>query len=406
MQDVVYSNVLNHYRLLMLPPYLAHLPSPPAKALASSAELQKHIRSAIEAAGGWISFARFMELALYAPGLGYYSAGSTKLGAGGDFVTAPELSPLFARCLARQVAQLMESGIHDVIEVGAGSGALACDLLQTLAALGRMPERYLILEVSADLRERQRHRIARAVPELIDRVQWLDTMPEAIHAVVIGNEVLDAVPTHIVRVRGNGHIEEAGVGLHARGKTFERIYRPARKPLLAASKVLDLPADYEAEINLAARAFVKKFAESIERGALLLFDYGFPAAEYYHPQRFRGTLMCHYRHHAHDDPLVLVGLQDITAHVDFTAIADAAVEGGHTVLGYTTQAQFLINCGITDILAETSVEDARAWAPLAAAAQKLLSPAEMGELFKVIGLGRGVDVPLLGFTRGDRAHTL
>jgi SAM-dependent MidA family methyltransferase len=401
-----YSNVLNHRRLLMLPPYLAHLPSPPAEALALSAELQKQIRSSIEASGGWISFARFMELALYAPGLGYYSAGSTKLGDGGDFVTAPELSVLFGRCLARQLAQLMESGIRDIIEVGAGSGALARDLLQTLAALKRLPERYLILEVSADLRERQRHRIAQAVPELIDRVLWLDTLPENMHAIVIGNEVLDALPTHIVRARGNGHIDEAGVGIHARGETFERIYRPAREPLLAAAQALDLPADYETEINLAAPAFVKSFAESIQRGVLLFFDYGFPVAEYYHLQRSQGTLMCHYRHHAHDDPLVLVGLQDITTHVDFTTVADAAIDAGHTVLGYTTQAQFLINCGITDLLAAYSVDDARAWAPLAAAAQKLLSPAEMGELFKVLAFGRGVDVPLLGFTQGDRAHTL
>jgi SAM-dependent MidA family methyltransferase len=390
----------------MLPPYLAHLPSPPAEAVALSAELQKHIRSSIEASGGWISFARFMELALYAPGLGYYTAGSTKLGAAGDFVTAPELSPLFGRCVARQVAQLVESGITDVMEVGAGSGALARDVLQTLATLGRLPERYLILELSADLRERQRHRIAAVVPELIERVQWLDTLPAAIHAVVIGNEILDAVPTHIVRTRGKASIDEAGVGINSPGDGFERIYRPASGPLLAAAQALELPADYEAEINLTARALVKDFAQRVERGALLFCDYGFPAAEYYHPQRFRGTLMCHYRHHAHDDPLVLVGLQDITSHVDFTAVADAAIDAGQTVLGYTTQAQFLINCGITDLLAASSVDDARAWAPLAAAAQKLLSPAEMGELFKVLAFGRGVDVPLLGFTRGNRAHTL
>jgi SAM-dependent MidA family methyltransferase len=401
-----YSNVLNHHRLLMLPPYLAHLPAPSAEALASSAKLQKHIRSAIDASGGWISFARFMELALYAPGLGYYSAGSAKIGAAGDFVTAPELSPLFARCVARQVAQLVESGIRDVIEVGAGSGALARDLLQTLAGLERLPERYLILELSADLRERQRHRIAEAVPELIERVQWLDTIPERINSVVIANEVLDAIPTHIVRTRGDGHIEEAGIGMSARSDALERVYRSAGGALLAAAQALELPADYEAEINLSARALVKGFAERVERGALLFCDYGFPAAEYYHPQRFRGTLMCHYRHHAHDDPLVLVGLQDITTHVDFTAIADAAIDVGHTVLGYTTHAQFLINCGITNLLAASSVDDGRAWARLAAAAQKLLSPAEMGELFKVLALGRGVDVPLLGFTHGDRAHAL
>jgi SAM-dependent MidA family methyltransferase len=389
----------------MLPSHLAHLPAPPAEALDLSFQVQKHIRSAIEAAAGWISFARYMELALYAPGLGYYSAGSAKLGGAGDFVTAPEISPLFAQSLARQVAELIGLGIPDVIEVGAGNGTLAADLLQALSAIDRLPERYRILEVSADLQKRQRELIAQRVPHLLGRVQWLDVLPGSTQAVLIANEVVDAIPTHVVRVAGS-RIEELGVSVNANGGNFEPAYRPARAALLSAAKALDLPDDYETEINLTARAFVKSFAARIERGALIFFDYGFPAAEYYHPQRSRGTLMCHYRHHAHDDPFVLPGLQDITAHVDFTAVADAGIETGHNVLGFVTQAQFLINCGITDILAATQPDDVSAYAPLVSQAQKLLSPAEMGELFKVLALARGIDLPLMGFTRGDRTHTL
>lgn len=389
----------------MLPPPLAHLSPPSAAAQAVSTQLQAHIRSAIHDSGNWLSFARYMELALYAPGLGYYSAGSTKLGHAGDFITAPELSALFARCLARQVGELIDAGLSDVIEIGAGNGALAADLLTALARLGRLPERYLILEVSADLRERQHARLIEYAPETLSRVEWLDVLPSRLHAVLIANEVLDAIPTQVI-CKHDGRIEEAGVAVGADGDSFERRYRPASGGLLEAATALALPDDYETEINLAARAFVKSFARVIERGALLFFDYGFPAAEYYHPQRSRGTLMCHYRHHAHDDPFALVGLQDITAHVDFTAVADAGAEAGIDVLGYTTQAQFLVNCGITEILAETPAEDVRAYAPLAAQAQKLTSPAEMGELFKVLALGRGVSTPLIGFARGNRAHTL
>lgn len=387
----------------MLPSHLAHLPPPPPAAEAVSATLRHAIVAEIEAAGGWISFARFMELALYAPGLGYYSAGSTKLGSAGDFVTAPELSPLFGRALARQVAQVLECGIPDVIEVGAGSGKLAAQSLQALEAMDRLPQRYVMLEVSADMRERQREHIAGQVPHLLERVQWIDVLPASLEAVLVANEVLDAIPAHLVRLH-DGAIEEVGVGATAKG--FERAMRPATGELLSVAQALHLPDDYETEINLAARAFVKSFASRITRGVMLFIDYGFPASEYYHPQRSRGTLMCHYRHHAHDDPYALVGLQDITTHVDFTAIADAGVDAGMRVLGYTAQAAFLINCGITDLLAQTDANDARTYAPLASAAQKLLSPSEMGELFKVIALGRGIEAPLLGFARGDRTHTL
>ena len=388
----------------MLPPPLSHLPLPPPAAQAASAALAAEIDAEIAAAGGWLSFARYMELALYAPGLGYYSAGSTKLGPGGDFVTAPELGPLFASCLARQLAQLREDGIPDVIEVGAGSGALAAGLLEALAALDRLPERYMILEVSADLKARQHARLSAEVPSLIERVTWLETMPRDLEAVLVANEVLDAIPAHVIRTRG-GAIEEMGV-FRAPDGALARAYRPAAGALLHAALALDLPDGYETELNLAARAFVKSFARVLKRGALIFIDYGFPAAEYYHPQRAGGTLMCHYRHHAHDDPFVLPGLQDITAHVDFTAIAMAGVDAGLGVLGYTTQAQFLVNAGITDILAETPAADVRAYAPLAGAAQKLMSPAEMGELFKVLALGRGVDEALIGFARGDRTHRL
>ncbi len=387
----------------MLPASLSHLPAPSPEAEAVSASLRAHIVAELEKSGGWLSFARFMELTLYTPGLGYYSAGSTKLGPAGDFVTAPELSPLFARCLARQIAQLREAGIPDVIELGAGSGALAGGLLEALAALDRLPERYLILEVSADLRARQRARLDALPPELLERVQWLEILPRDLEVVLVANEVLDAIPAHLIRLHA-GKIDEVGVTVT--GGAFERAYRPAAGELLKAAAALQLPDDYETEINLAAPAFVKSFARIIRRGALIFIDYGFPAAEYYHPQRSRGTLMCHYRHHAHDDPFTLPGLQDITAHVDFTAIAAAGAEAGSSILGFATQAQFLINAGITEILAETPAADVRAYAPLAGEAQKLLSPAEMGELFKVLALGRGIHEPLLGFARGDRTHTL
>jgi SAM-dependent MidA family methyltransferase len=387
-----------------LSPQLASLPSPPPEAAAISDALATHIAAEIEHAGGWISFARYMELALYAPALGYYSAGSAKLGAAGDFVTAPEFSPLFGRCVARQAAQVLQCGIPNVVELGAGSGALALHMLKALEESGELPERYTIVELSADLRERQKSRIAAEAAHLLMRIDWADALPDALDALVIANEVLDAVPANLVHTRDGG-IDEVGVSVRADG-TFAYSMRPASGELCEAAASLALPDDYRTEINLASRALVASLAERIARGALLFVDYGFPAAEYYHPQRSRGTLMCHYRHRAHDDPFALPGLQDITAHVDFTSIADAALAARMRVLGYTSQAQFLVNCGITDLLGATAADDARAYAPLAAQAQKLLSPAEMGELFKVLAIGRGIDAPLLGFVRGDKTHTL
>lgn len=377
------------------------LPLPPPAALELSVRLQTLIRGEIEAGGGWISFARYMERALYAPGLGYYSAGSHKLGAAGDFITAPELSPLFGRTLARQVAELLAQDIPDIIELGAGSGALAAVLLAELAALKRLPQRYLILEVSADLRQRQQAHLAATVPQLADRVSWLDRLPDQLQAIVIGNEVLDALPVQRVRV-DQGSVEE--IGVIASDDHFAWACRPASAPLQQVVSAQNLPDDYETEINLAGPALISSLAQSLRRGALLFIDYGFPAHEFFHPQRNRGTLMCHYRHQSHSDPFLWPGLQDITAHVDFSAVAQASA--GLELLGYTGQAQFLINCGITELLAAVPAADTARYAPLAAQAQQLLSPAEMGELFKVIVLGRGITGPLLGFRRGDRSHTL
>jgi len=399
---LAYSSII---RSVNIPPHLAHLPPPPPEAQAISDRLTGLIAGEIATGGGWISFSRFMELALYAPGLGYYSAGSRKLGRDGDFVTAPEFSPLFSRCLARQLAELIGRGLTDILEIGAGSGALAAGLLPELAALGHGPDHYFILEVSADLRERQQARIAKHAPQQAGKVRWLDVLPANFNGIIIGNEVLDAIPVHIVRTH-DGAIEEIGITRGESGEAFARACRKADGALLAAARDLRLPDDYETEIHLAARAFVRSFARILKRGAILFIDYGFPAHEYYHPQRNRGTLMCHYRHHAHADPLCLVGLQDITTHVDFSAVAGAGAAAGLDVLGYATQAQFLINCGITDILGEVSAENVRDYAPLASQAQMLLSPAEMGELFKVIALGKGITPPLLGFRSGDKSHTL
>ena len=387
----------------MLPVHLSHLPAPSAEALAHSRRLVSLIAAEIAAGGGWISFARYMELALHAPGLGYYSAGARKLGAAGDFVTAPESGRLFGQTLARQVAQVLHAGIPDVMELGAGSGRLARDLLAELLALDCLPQRYLILETSAELRERQRALLHRELPQLASRVAWLDALPAAFSALVIGNEVLDAMPVHLVTACDHG-IDELGVT--AAAGTFAWSTRPAAGTVLAVASELGLASGYTTEIHPAADAFVRTLATHLERGIALLIDYGFPAREYYHPQRSSGTLMCHYRHHAHADPLCLTGLQDITAHVDFSSLANTAVASGLELLGYANQAQFLINCGITEVLAATPGDDTAVYLLLAAQAQQLVNPAEMGELFKVIAFGRDFLSPLLGFARGDKRHTL
>lgn len=381
------------------------LPPPSPEALTHSARLVDHVRREIAAAGGWISFARYMELVLYAPGLGYYAAGARKLGPEGDFTTAPELTPLYGHCIAQQAREILGLDLDTILEVGAGSGALAAALLEELDRLGAPPRSFLILELSAELRARSRDLLAARVPHLMERIAWLNVLPPAFSGLIIGNEVLDAMPVHVVRATEGG-IEEGGVATSRGERPFDWAFRPASGTLCAAAERLGLAPGYVTEIGLAARAFVRSVGAVLERGVMLFVDYGFPAREFYHPQRAQGTLMCHYRHRAHPDPFFMPGLQDITAHVDFSAIAEAAADEGLEVLGYTSQEQFLVNCGITDLMLRTSPEDAARYLPLAAAASKLLSPAEMGELFKVLAIGRGVPDELLGFASGDRRHTL
>ncbi len=380
------------------------MPTPEPEAAESSARLVARIAAEIEAAGGWIPFSRFMELALYAPGLGYYSGGARKFGGAGDFVTAPELSPLFAQTLAAQVAQLMAASAPRILEAGAGSGALAVGLLLELERRGTLPERYDILELSGELRVRQQEAVARGAPHLADRVAWLDTLPDTFSGVVLANELLDALPVNLVSWRENG-IFERGVTLE--DSAFVWRDHPAAGALLTVSQGLTFVSPpYVSEINLAARAWMSEWGRILKQGALLLIDYGFPQREYYHPQRAEGTLMCHYRHHAHGDPLWLPGLNDITAHVDFTAIAEAGHDAGLDVLGYTSQGQFLLNCGLAQLFEAHQTDGAAPYAALASGAQKLISPAEMGELFKVLAMGRGIAEPLLGFASGDRCHAL
>ena len=380
------------------------LPVPGTEAAQHSARLVEFIRQDIAAQGGWIPFTRYMELALYAPRLGYYTAGAHKFGAAGDFITAPELSPLFGRTVARQVAEIMAHSAPHILELGAGSGKLAADMLAELEQLGSLPDSYAILEISADLRARQQILLRERLPHLLDRMHWLDELPEKFSGAIVANEVLDALPVHLVRWRDSA-ITERGVALAEHGFIWqERTITDTA--LLQAAQLINVPEDYVSEICLAARGLINSLAQRLDHGAMLFIDYGFGAREFYHPQRSSGTLMCHYRHHAHDDPLFLPGLQDITAHVNFTDIAERGIDAGLELVGYTNQAFFLINCGITRFLQDTSPENLRDYLPLSAQLQKLTSPAEMGELFKVIALGKGIKEALQGFSSGDLTRTL
>ena len=380
------------------------LPVPGTEAAQHSARLVEFIRQDIAAQGGWIPFTRYMELALYAPRLGYYTAGAHKFGAAGDFITAPELSPLFGRTVARQVAEIMAHSAPHILELGAGSGKLAADMLAELEQLGSLPDSYAILEISADLRARQQILLRERLPHLLDRMHWLDELPEKFSGAIVANEVLDALPMHLVCWRDSA-VTERGVALAEHGFIWqERAITDTA--LLQAAQLINVPEDYVSEICLAARGLINSLAQRLDHGAMLFIDYGFGAREFYHPQRSSGTLMCHYRHHAHDDPFFLPGLQDITAHVNFTDIAECGIDAGLELVGYTNQAFFLINCGITALLQDASPENLRDYLPLSAQLQKLTSPAEMGELFKVIALGKGIKEALQGFSSGDLTRTL
>lgn len=391
---------------------MSSLPQPSADALAQSAHLLERIEAELAAAGGWIPFARYMELALYAPGLGYYSGGARKFGPGGDFITAPELTPLFGQALAAQVEQVMRASAPALIEVGAGTGLLAADLLLELERRDCLPERYGILELSGELRERQFDTLAAKAPHLAARVQWLDALPERFAGAVVANEVLDVMPVHLVVSRAEG-LFERGVAVATDAAGVRRLCwadAPAAGAVAEAARALALPVpqsgEYVTELNLAGNAWVAAWAERLQAGALLLIDYGYPRAEYYLPSRSGGTLLCYYRHHAHGDPFLWPGLNDITAFVDFTTVAEAGFEAGLDVQGYTTQAQFLFNCGVLECLERRGARESADYIRAARAVQRLTAPQEMGELFKVIALSRGIDGPLLGFVRGDRTHAL
>ena len=380
------------------------IPAPSPEALQHSADLVQHIRDQIDACGGWISFARYMELALYAPGLGYYTAGARKFGEEGDFITAPELSSLFGRTLAKQMTEIISASAPHILELGAGSGKLALDMLKEMDRRGCVPESYSILEVSADLRERQKHLLFQHLPHLFHRVRWLDRLPEHFSGAIVANEVLDALPVHRVHWLGE-QISEWGVAQDDSGFIWQE-REISDKTLLQAARKIGIDGDYASEICLASRGLVNSLACCLTQGAALFIDYGFGTREFYHPQRTTGTLMCHYRHHAHDDPFHLPGLQDITAHVNFTDIAECGIDAGLDLAGYTNQAFFLINNGITELLDDTSPENLKAYLPLSAQLQKLTSPAEMGELFKVLALSKSLEVPLSGFSCGDLTRLL
>ena len=380
-------------------------------ALETSARLVALIDEELDRAGGWIPFSRFMDLALHAPGLGYYSAGSAKVGRGpadgSDFVTAPELTPLFARALAAPAAEVLAAGGATILELGGGSGRLAADLLTALEERGALPSSYLLLEPSADFRQRQHATLAVAVPHLVGRVRWLDVLPERIDGFVFGNEVLDALPVELVEWMDEAWLRR-GVARGDDGFVFAD--RPASEAIVAAARAsipaIDrLPDRYVTELHPAARGLVATLVERMTATAAMLWtDYGFPASEYFHPQRTSGTLMAHRRHRSRVDVLSCVGLQDLTAHVDFSAIAAAAEAAGASTIGYTNQANFLIDCGIAEML-QGGADDTRRWAPQAAALQILLSEAEMGELFKAIAFAR-TPRTLRGFGRSDRRATL
>jgi SAM-dependent MidA family methyltransferase len=384
-------------------------PLTPDEAIHAQA-VEDRIRGEIEARGGWIGFARFMELALYEPGLGYYSAGAQKLGAAGDFVTAPEVAPVFSRCVARQCAEVLTTlGGAEVLEFGAGSGAMAAAVLEELARLKTLPVRYCILDLSADLRERQQAAVAKACQQLADRVVWLDRLPKSFTGIMLANEVLDAMPVERFAIRGGG--------VNALGVTWqlgrlEWSETRASSELETAVRAIErdigssLPDGFVSEVNLTLAPWYRGVAGALTRGVVLAIDYGLPRREYYAAERHTGTMLCHYRHRFHDDPFARPGLQDIGAWVDFSAAAGAAQAAGLEVAGFATQAHFLIGCGIGEFLGEVSNLDLVQRLNLSRQAMLLTLPGEMGERFKALAVTRGYDAPLSGFSVRDLRHLL
>jgi len=387
-----------------------NFPEVDADSAAHSQRVASLIRDTIEDSAGSISFAKFMQLALYAPGLGYYSAGAAKFGEDGDFVTAPEISPLFGRILARQSAfVLAELDGGDVFELGAGSGALAVSMLAKLDELHALPDRYLILEVSADLRQRQEARFRAEAPRYLNRISWVAELPQDFSGVVVANEVADAIPVERFLIRG-GDVLQARVGLE--DERFQWCYETAPESLCQAVRKIEaqngagLVDGYESEVSLALGNWVSDLAESLESGCIFLIDYGTTRREYYAPDRQRGWLRCHFRHRAHDDPLILPGIQDLTSWVDFSAVAEAAVASGMTVAGYVTQAHLLLDGGLDEELADFVSLPVPRQIALSGQVKLLTLPGEMGENFKCIALARGNITPPPALLTADKAHLL
>jgi SAM-dependent MidA family methyltransferase len=375
-----------------------------------SARLRELLAAEIKAAGGWLSFERFMDLALYAPGLGYYSAGARKLGVGGDFTTAPEVSRLFGACAAVQCAEVLRSlSAGSIMEIGAGSGRMAADLLARLETLGQLPEHYWILEVSADLRQRQREHLEKRLPQLLHRVHWLDRPPaESFDGVILANEVLDALPVARFRWHASA-VEELGVEVP--GQEFAWGARPANAAMLHICRELSEVCGpwtdgYVSEYCPRLSAWTRAVTQPLRRGAVLWFDYGLPRAQYYLPERHEGTLVCHFRQRVVDDPFANIGLQDISAWVDFTRVAEASREGGFQLAGFTTQAHFLAGLKIDQEMRLAAGSDENHFARLANQARQLMMPGEMGERFKAMAWLRGLDIPLSGFALLDLRHSL
>lgn len=380
------------------------LPVPGDFAQQHSEKLIMLIKSEIDKNDGLISFQRYMELTLYAPGLGYYAAGSSKLGEEGDFITAPEISSLFSQALANAILPILNKD-EIILEVGAGRGRMAADILLYLKQKNKLPKEYWILELSADLRERQKKTIEKTIPDFLDKVKWLDGLPENFSGVVLANELLDAMPVQLFQKTEND-INEVYVVWE--DDKFEFQLKSSFDARLI-SRVKDIESEldiilnpgYISEINFSAEDWIKSIAEWLDKGVIILVDYGFPRHEYYHEQRNQGTLMCHYRHRTHPDAFVYPGLQDITAHVDFTAMADAALEANMKVIGYTNQVSFLMGASLLELAELESGADVQQQMEVASQIKKLTLPHEMGELFKVIGFSKNCDISLPAFDFRD-----
>ncbi len=386
------------------------LPAPDALSAEHSERASAYIRDRIGDAGGSIAFAEFMHHALYAPGLGYYAAGTTKFGEGGDFITAPELSAIFGHVLARQCAEVLgqiDGGA--ILEYGAGSGKLAADMLEALAELDALPAAYLVLEVSADLRERQEEYLRRRLPDLVHLVTWIDALPDGHRGVVIANEVLDALPVERFVRRGDGLMQ---LRVAAENDGFAFTEAPAPGNLVQAVAAIErdigapLPEGYMSEVCIATGPWIGGMGSMLRKGVAFLFDYGVSRREYYAPDRFEGWLRCHFRHRAHSDPLVLIGIQDMTAWVDFSNVAATAVAHGFAVAGYSSQAQFLMGGGLDIELQDIASLPARQRLALSGEVKTLTLPGEMGERFKCLALSRGSVATPSAFAHGDRIHTL